>query len=208
MKALRSILSWVLPIVAGIIIALVIKTFWFQPVQVDGISMEPNLSARERVLAFKNEDIHRGSVVIFDAYGEDPSVKKSNLFVKRVIGMPGDTVSAQGDVIKVNGKEINQDYLGANDKVATTEPDSGMVGNWKSLTDLGNNMNWERDKSVKVPEGQYFVLGDNRAVSNDSRYWGYVSKEKIMGVVKVPFWGKAAQKENVNNQWETFYKEK
>lgn len=208
MKALRSILSWVLPIVAGIIIALVIKTFWFQPVQVDGISMEPNLSDRERVLAFKNEDIHRGSVVIFDAYGEDPSVKKSNLFVKRVIGMPGDTVSAQGDVIKVNGKEINQDYLGANDKVATTEPDSGMVGNWKSLADLGNNMNWERDKSVKVPEGQYFVLGDNRAVSNDSRYWGYVSKEKIMGVVKVPFWGKAAQKENVNNQWETFYKEK
>lgn len=208
MKTLRTILSWLLPIVAGIAIALVIKTFWFQPVQVDGISMEPNLSDRERVLAVKNEDIHRGSVIVFDAYGEDPSVTKSNLFVKRVIGLPGDTVSAEGDVIKVNGKEINQDYLGAADKVATTEPDSGMIGGWKSLTDLGNKMNWQRDKSVKVPEGQYFVMGDNRAVSNDSRYWGYVSDSKVMGVVKVPFWGDTKQKENVNNQWKTFYNEK
>lgn len=206
MKTLRTILSWVLPIVVGIAIALMIKTFWFQPVQVDGISMEPNLADRERVLAVKNEDIHRGSVIVFDAHGEDPSVQKSNLFVKRVIGIPGDTVSAEGDVIKVNGKEINQDYLGAADKVATTEPDSGMIGGWKSLEDLGNKMNWQRDKSVKVPEGQYFVLGDNRAVSNDSRYWGFVSASKVMGVVKVPFWGNDTQKQNVNNEWKTFYK--
>lgn len=206
MKVLRSILSWVLPILAGLAIAMAIKTYWFQPVQVEGRSMEPNLTDKERVMAMKNEEIRRGSVIIFDAYGEDPDQTESKLFVKRVIAMPGDTVSAQADVVKVNGKEINQDYLGAADKVATTEPDMRQIGNWTSLQELGNKMHWQRDKPMKVPEGQYFVMGDNRAVSNDSRYWGFVSEDKVLGVVKTPFWADADQKKNINTQWEDFYK--
>ena len=73
------------------------------------------------------------------------------------------------------------------------------------MTELGDHMGWQRQKTVKVPKGQYFVLGDHRTVSNDSRYWGFVSEDKVLGVVKVPFWGNAEKKANINTQWKTFF---
>ena len=203
MKAFREIMSWVIPIAIGLIIALLIKSYWFTLVRVDGTSMEANLTNNSRVFVLKRDKVHRGSVVVFDAYGEDPEVDGHKDYVKRVIGMPGDTVSAVNGVIKVNGKVVDQDFIPESEQTATNTVNN--VGNWSSLTELGDHMGWQRQKTVKVPKGQYFVLGDHRTVSNDSRYWGFVSEDKVLGVVKVPFWGNAEKKANINREWKTFF---
>ena len=109
----------------------------------------------------------------------------------------------ENGVIKVNGKAVDQDFIPESEQTATNTVNN--VGNWSSLTELGDHMGWQREKTVKVPKGEYFVLGDHRTVSNDSRYWGFVNKDKVLGVVKVPFWGEATKRANINTQWKTYF---
>jgi len=203
MKAFREIMSWIVPIAIGLVIALLIKSYWFTLVRVDGTSMEPNLTNNERVFVFKPETIHRGSVIVFDADGEDPDAGGHKDYVKRVIGMPGDTVSAENGVLKVNNKVVDQSFIPETEQVATNTVNN--IGNWSDLASLGKHMGWQRQVTVTVPKGEYFVLGDHRTVSNDSRYWGFVDDNKVLGVVKVPFWGNAQNRTNVNKQWENFF---
>lgn len=205
MKFIRSVLSWIIPIALGLGIAIGINHYVAGLVRVDGTSMAPNLANNERVMQLVNGEVRHGSVVVFKAKGQDPDVKDDKKYVKRVIGMPGDTVSAKDGEIKVNGKVINQDYINESEQYATNFPGPVEIGNWSSLEQLGNKMDWQRDKTVKIPKGQYFVLGDNRAVSNDSRYWGFVDASSVTGVVKVPFWDNADKKEAVNTQWKNFF---
>lgn len=199
MKALRQIMSWIVPIVIGLVLALVIKQFVFQPVRVDGPSMQPNLVNNERVLCLKQSKIHRGSVIVFNANGVDPQVSVKTVYVKRVIGVPGDTVQSKNGNIYVNGKKTNQDYISMDQRKAGT-------GNW-TLKTISKRNNWLKDSgATKVPDGEYFVLGDNRTVSNDGRYWGFVPKDKIDGVVKVGFWsGNQSKKKYVNQQWKHYF---
>ena len=80
------------------------------------------------------------------------------------------------------------------------------TGNW-TLKSISKQNNWVRNAgATKVPKGEYFVLGDNRTVSNDSRYWGFVPKKKVDGVVKVGFWSKnKTRKYNVNQFWKHYF---
>ena len=112
MKTAKSILSWVIPIAIGLILALLIRQFWFTMVRVDGSSMQPNLQNNERVVAFKTSKIKAGSVVVFHANGVDPQAAQKDVYVKRVIGMPGDSVryTAKGQLY-VNNKLVKQSYL-------------------------------------------------------------------------------------------------
>lgn len=112
MKTFKSIMSWVVPIAIGLIIALLIRQFWFTMVKVDGTSMQPNLQNNERVVAFKTSKIKAGSVVVFNAYGLDPNqTDKNAVYVKRVIGMPGDTVRyTSSGKLYVNNKLVKQTY--------------------------------------------------------------------------------------------------
>lgn len=199
MKTLRSILSWVIPIAIGLILALLIRSFLFQNVRVDGPSMLPNLVNNERVFSFKQSKIHRGSVIVFNADGVDPQVSTKTDYVKRVIGLPGDTVQAKNGNLYVNGKKANQSYIRFDQRKAGT-------GNW-TLKSISKQNNWVKNAgATKVPKGEYFVLGDNRTVSNDSRYWGFVPKKKIDGVVKVPFWSHdSVHKKNVNQFWKHYF---
>lgn len=199
MKALREIASWIVPIVLGLIVALVVKQFLFQLVKVDGPSMEPNLVDSQRVFVWKKATIHRGSVIVFDAKGADPSAKVSTDYVKRVIALPGDTVSSKNGNIYVNGKKIKQSYISSIERSTGT-------GNW-DLKTISVANKWQKHQgTTKVPKGEYFVLGDHRSVSNDSRYWGFVPKKNIMGVVKVPFWSTTKTlRQNVNNEWKSFF---
>ncbi|KRM61710.1 signal peptidase I [Paucilactobacillus vaccinostercus DSM 20634] len=199
MKALKEILSWIVPIAIGLLAALLIKNYVFQLVRVDGPSMQPNLENNERVLVSKRSTIHRGSVIVFEAQGVDPQVTTSTDYVKRVIALPGDTVSSKNGVIYVNGKKTDQSYIGTSERTTGT-------GNW-NLQSISVENQWQKNQgATKVPKGEYFVLGDHRSVSNDGRYWGFVPKNKILGVVKVPFWNRdATKKANINTFWKSYF---
>ncbi|MCF0119216.1 MAG: signal peptidase I [Limosilactobacillus mucosae] len=199
MKAFKELMSWIVPIAIGLLLALLIKQFAFQFVRVDGPSMQPNLQNNERVVCLKQAKIHRGSVVVFDANGVDPQVSVKTEYVKRVIGLPGDTVEAKNGNLYVNGKKVDQSYISKSER-------SSGTGTW-TLHSISQENSWVLHNGVyKVPKGEYFVLGDHRSVSNDSRYWGFVPKSKIVGVVKVGFWNRTQPaKNNINQQWKHFF---
>lgn len=199
MKAFKELMSWIVPIAIGLLLALLIKQFAFQFVRVDGPSMQPNLQNNERVVCLKQAKIHRGSVVVFDANGVDPQVSVKTEYVKRVIGLPGDTVEAKNGNLYVNGKKVDQSYISKSER-------SSGTGTW-ILHSISQENSWVlHNGAYKVPKGEYFVLGDHRSVSSDSRYWGFVPKSKIVGVVKVGFWNRTQPaKNNINQQWKHFF---
>lgn len=199
MKAFKELMSWIVPIAIGLLLALLIKQFAFRFVRVDGPSMQPNLQNNERVVCLKQAKIHRGSVVVFDANGVDPQVSVKTEYVKRVIGLPGDTVEAKNGNLYVNGKKVDQSYISKSER-------SSGTGTW-TLHSISQENSWVlHNGAYKVPKGEYFVLGDHRSVSNDSRYWGFVPKSKIVGVVKVGFWNRTQPaKNNINQQWKHFF---
>ncbi|KRL04384.1 signal peptidase I [Liquorilactobacillus oeni] len=188
MKALKEVLSWVMPVVIGVLIALVVRQLWFGIVKVEGDSMAPNLQDTERVMLLKKANITHNTVIVFDAKGVDnnnPTVKEDTKYVKRVIGLPGDKVEYRNNgEVYVNNKHLPQGYISKKQRTVgtltlTLKKASGVT--------LGSN------QSFTVPKGKYFVLGDNRKVSNDSRYYGFVPKSKVFGVVKVTFWNSKAK---------------
>ena len=154
----RDLLEAVLT--AGVISALLI-IFVVQAFYIPSTSMEPTLKPGDRILVNKfiyNFRDPKHQEIIVFNYPLDPQRK----FVKRVIATPGDKVRIKGGNVFVNGKELNEDYL--------LEP---------SYLDFS---------TVKVPENNYFVLGDNRNNSKDSRYWGFVPEKNIVGHPFIIFW--------------------
>ena len=144
-------------------IALVVILFFYQPVKVEGNSMAPWLSDQERIFinkfVYKFEDIQRGDIVVF-WYPLDPS--KS--FIKRVVGLPGETVEISRGRVFINGQYMPEPYVPA------TFADDQNAG------------------TVRVPPGSYFVLGDHRISSNDSRSWGTVDRKYIYGKAVFAYW--------------------
>lgn len=180
---MRNFLSGLWPIVVGLSIGLIGVNFVASPVTISGDSMQPNLQNNQIVMVNKQGEIKRGEVVVFNAYGVDPNATTPDeKYIKRVIGVPGDTVSDVNGVLRVNGKVVDQSFISENEQVAT----NNRVGDWTSLAELGQSQNWQGPISGKVPAGYYFVLGDHRSISNDSRYWGFVPKNKISGTVWAP----------------------
>lgn len=149
---------------------MLLLVFVAQPVVVEGTSMLPTLHEGERLVVnkliyykiqgFSWGHIERGDVVVF-WYPRDPD--KS--YVKRVIGLPGDTVELRNGVVFVNGQPMHEFYLDSN------------------YNQAGGNL-----QAKKVDEHYYFVMGDNRDNSSDSRYWGLVPEKYIYGKVFFRFW--------------------
>ena len=184
LKAVKNILSWVIPILVGFLIAAVIKTFFVSVVKVDGTSMYPNLQNNERVLMLHKAKIKRDSVVVFDAYGVDrnnTSLTKDTKYVKRVIALPGDIVEYRDNgQLFVNGKFRSQGYITSQQQVDGTLKTAANLPKAKGVV-LGTG------STFKVPKGKYFVLGDNRSVSNDSRYWDSFQERKFSASSKFRF---------------------
>ncbi|OJG98184.1 signal peptidase [Enterococcus termitis] len=134
--------------------------------------MDPTLADGERVIALKNTDIKRYDIVTFPAPDEP---KKS--YIKRVIGLPGDSIEYKDDVLYINGKEVEEPYLDEFKK---------EVADGNPLT-LDFTLEEVTGKD-KVPAGEYFVMGDNRRNSKDGRMIGFISEEKISGDVKFVLW--------------------
>lgn len=161
-KEIINNLIWIAVLAA---ILILVRTFVFSPVIVSGHSMDPTLQDRERVIALKNKEAKRFDIVTFPA----PDEPKTS-YIKRVIGLPGDEIEYKDDQLYVNGKKLAEPYL----------------DEFKS--ELPKNENLTNDFKAKVPEGTYFVMGDNRQNSKDSRMIGPIEKDKTSGNVKFAFW--------------------
>jgi signal peptidase I len=154
---------WFRDVFLAFAIAIFIVVFVVQPVKVEGTSMQPRLVDQERIFVnrfiYRFQSIHRGDVVVF-WYPRD----QSKSFIKRVVGIPGDKVKICTGTIYVNGDKVNEPYL------------NPAFQDYKSF------------RPVLVPPGQYFVLGDHRNSSNDSRSWGFVSRDLIYGKALFSYW--------------------
>lgn len=155
--------SWFRDILLAFAIAIFIVIFVVQPVKVEGTSMQPRLADQERIFVnrfiYRFHEIRRGDVVVF-WYPRD----QSKSFIKRVVGVPGDKVEIHAGTVYVNGAKVNEPYL---------------------------NQEFQDHKSfqpVLVPLGHYFVLGDHRNSSNDSRSWGFVPHDLIYGKAVFSYW--------------------
>lgn len=169
--------DWIFPILEGLILFFVIN-FFFSIIRVSGVSMYPTLQNREFVIMSKRVPIHRDDVVVFNAYGVDknnPTVRKGTKYTKRIIGLPGDKIeyTNKGNLY-INGKYTSQNYISRSQRISGTL--TFLLPEAKGVK-IGTN------KTFTVPKNCYFVLGDNRKVSNDSRYYGFVPKNKILGRV-------------------------
>jgi signal peptidase I len=157
--------AWLRDLALSVLFAVILIVFIYQPVKVEGTSMMPSLTDQERIFInkftyrFGIGDIERGDMVVFWF-----PMDRSKSYIKRVIGLPGDTVEIEDGKVLVNGKPLEEDYV----------PDE------------------YRDHTVypprQVPSGQYFVLGDHRSSSNDSRAWGMVERKFIYGKAVFVYW--------------------
>lgn len=200
---IKIILSWVIPIIVGLTLALLIRQFWFTMVKVDGTSMQPNLQNNERVVALKTSPIKRGSVIVFHAYGTNAQEKDpKSVYVKRVVAVGGDTVRyTKNGNLYVNNHMVKQTYL----KDTKQQTTGSFMANQHSqftgwtLNSLSHNQpDWQvKVTNNRVPKNQYFVLGDHRNVSNDGRAWGFVPAAKVIGVVHT--WPWQAHQSAINN---------
>ena len=155
--------AWMRDLIVSLGISAFIIVFLYQPVKVEGTSMMPSLDDQERIFinkfVYRLEPIQRGDIVVF-RYPRDPA--KS--FIKRVIALAGDHVKIDDGRVYLNGKLVAEDYV----------PRA-----------------YEDDRSypeVVVPPDSYFVLGDHRSSSNDSRAWGTVERSFIYGKAVFVYW--------------------
>ncbi len=164
-RAARSVIEWVVIIVAALLVAFVVKTFLIQAFYIPSASMEPELLIRDRILvnklSYRLHDFHRGDIVVFerpDCDSGDPAIKD---LVKRVVGLPGDMVEGKDGGVVVNGRKLPETYL----------PDD------QSTADFG---------PVQVPEKRLWLMGDNRENSKDSRFLcnngpTFIAEDAIVG---------------------------
>jgi signal peptidase I len=161
----RTALSWLRDLSVSVVIAIIVILFLYQPVKVEGTSMTPALVNDERIFInkfvyrFGLSDIVRGDTIVFWA-PED----SSRSYIKRVIGIPGDVVEIVGGTVFLNGQRLEEPYISEDNR---------------------DRMSMSR----RVVEAEhYFVLGDHRNSSNDSRSWGTVPRDAIYGKAVFVYW--------------------
>ncbi len=184
-------------IVIAVILAMFIRTFVVQAFKIPTGSMENNLLIGDHLLVNKFvfgptesrverallpvRDIRRGDVVVFK-FPEEPERD----FIKRVIGLPGETLELRNKKVYINGKPLNEPY------VHFLEPPASP----SALHEVTSFDVRENYGPVTVPANQYFVMGDNRDNSQDSRYWGFLPRDYIKGRAMMVYWSYRADRED------------
>jgi len=163
--AARFLVAWLRDLGIALLLAFVLIVFVYQPVKVEGTSMMPTLSDQERIFINKftyrwgSGSIARGDMVVFWF-----PFDRTKSYIKRVIGVPGDVVEIDRGTVIVNGQRLTEDYV----------PEE------------------YRDRqsyaALRVPDGKYYVLGDHRSSSNDSRAWGTLDRKHIYGKAVFVYW--------------------
>ena len=181
------------PFALFIIVMLLLRVYVWQPVIVEGHSMDPTLADKERLVIIRTASIKRQDIVVAKEQNKETNETKN--IVKRVIGLPGDTISFKNDVLMVNDKVVKEPYLADYQKAfASDHLQKTYQGNafFQSLAQNAKTFTLsaasQTEFSVKVPEGQYFLMGDNRLVSQDSRQVGTFKKSDIVGEAKLRIW--------------------
>jgi signal peptidase I len=176
----RIAIDWIVTIAGAVAIVFAIKQWVVNPYRIPSSSMEPTLhcageqgcEARlsDRVLAnrfiYRFRDPHRGEIIVFTTPQEAKTRcgGQGGTFVKRLIGLPGETWSERNGYVYINGKKLDEPYIKA------------------------NRRDTETHEAVKIPKGMYFMMGDNRAESCDSRVWGAVPRKNLIGEVFATYW--------------------
>jgi signal peptidase I len=163
--------EWAVVVLLALVVAVVVRTYVFQTFYIPSGSMEPTLMIGDRIivdkLAFDFHPVERGDIVVFRRPpGERRECAGPEVtdLVKRVIGLPTETISARGGKVYITGKPLAEPWLPA--QYAYTAP-------------FG---------PVKIPKGDYFMMGDHRTNSCDSRYWGPLPSSYIVGEVVMRIW--------------------
>lgn len=164
----RNVIEWVVVVAGALVVALLIKTFLFQAFYIPSESMEPTLEVGDRVIVNKLSDgTNRGDLIVFaKPEGEGGTVQD---LIKRVIGLPGETVSARD----------NQIYIDKNDGRGPQPLDEPYLPEGTVTNDF---------QGTPIPEGSVFVMGDNRDDSRDSRFFGPIPESDIVGRAFLRVW--------------------
>lgn len=147
-----------MPYIIILMVVILIRTFIVTPIKVNGQSMYDTLNGSEIMILWRTKDIQRYDIVVADLIENG---KKTDTLIKRVYGLPGETISCEDGVIYINGKKIDDSYA------------YGKTDDFGSIT-LGSD--------------EYFLLGDNRGVSLDSRIFGPINKKHIDGKTDFIIW--------------------
>jgi signal peptidase I len=188
-------------IVIAVILALFIRTFVVQAFKIPTGSMEENLLIGDHLLVNKFifapttskaertllpiGDIKRRDVIVFK-YPVEPDRD----FIKRVVGLPGETVEVREKKVYINGRQLDEPYVHFIEAPAT-------ASEFHEVTSFDVR---ERYGPVTVPPNQYFVMGDNRDNSQDSRYWGFLPRENIKGKALVIYWSYEAERQDYQDE--------
>jgi signal peptidase I len=176
----RSVLDWTLSIVVAVVVVLAVKVEVANPYRVPSASMEPTLHCArpgdsclaghsDRVIAnrfiYRFRDPERGEIVVFNAPAKTlQACNEGGTFVKRIVGLPGEVVSERNGVVYIDGRKLEEPYVA------------------RSLHD-DRTQKWPR-----IPPDHYFMMGDNRTHSCDSRDWGTVPRASLIGPVFLTYW--------------------
>lgn len=167
---LKEVFSTIVMFLVMFLVILGVYKYIAEPFFVDGASMEYTLRSGERLWMLKLNEIDRFDVVIFPAPSDE-----EKLYVKRVIGVPGDTIAYENGELILNGEAMNEPYL--------AQKESEFDGNFTYDFTLE-----EITGEITVPEGKLFVMGDNRRNSLDGRRFGFIDADDVLGEADLIYW--------------------
>ena len=153
----KELKSWIIALVCALLFVFICRNFIFTPVKVVGQSMQPTYENQYRVIVSKFGQIEHFDTVFFH------SPIEKGVYIKRVIGLPGDTIEIQDDALYINGKKYEEPYI------------------QKNMSHLLPNQKLTENIKITVPNDHIFVLGDNRQNSMDSRQIGCISEKAVIG---------------------------
>ncbi len=171
----RYVLEYLVVAVVAVVLALAVQAYIIKPYRIPSLSMAQTLVPRDRVLVnrvvYHLRQPHRGDVVVLD------SSAVGRILIKRVIGLPGETISVKGGSVYIDGRRLIEPYV----RRVDGHPEA-------TLAFTGTGKPWSLERPYVIPQGHYFLMGDNRSVSDDSRDWGPAPEHELIGEAFFTYW--------------------
>ena len=171
----RSLAEYLLVAICAVVAALLVQAYVVKPYRIPSESMAATLVPQDRVLVnkvvYRMRDPHRRDIVVID------SKVLNKVLIKRVVGLPGERIALKDGAVYIDGRRLSEPYV-------------DVSGGRREQTDpvFGTGKTWALETPYVIPPGNYFVMGDNREVSDDSRDWGTVPRNEIVGEAFFTYW--------------------